>query len=40
MRIPEIDVSDDDSDEVKLENVIVCFDGEEIEVGSKVEYLC
>ena len=38
---PEIHCPEIDSvDEVKLENVIVCFDGEEIEVGSKVEYLC
>ncbi len=33
---PEIDPVD----EVKLENVIQCFDGEEIETGSKVEYVC
>ena len=32
---PEIDPVDD----VKLENVIKCFDWEEIEIGSKVEYL-
>ena len=32
---PEIDPVDD----VELENVIQCFDGEEIEIGSKVEYL-
>jgi hypothetical protein len=25
---------------VKLENVIQCFDSEEIEIGSMVEYLC
>ena len=33
---PEIDPVDD----VKLENVIQCFDGEEIEIGSKVKYVC
>ena len=33
---PEIDPVD----EVRLENVIQCFDGEEIEIGSKVEYMC
>ena len=33
---PEIDPVD----EVWLENVIQCFDGEEIEIGSKVEYVC
>ena len=33
---PEIDPVDD----VKLENVIQCFDGEEIEIGSRVEYFC
>ena len=33
---PEIDSVDD----VILENVIQCFDGEEIEIGSKVEYVC
>ena len=32
---PEIDPVD----EVKLENVIQCFDGEEIDIGSKVEYV-
>ena len=32
---PEIDPID----EVKLENVIQCFDGDEIEIGSKVEYI-
>ena len=32
---PEIDPVDD----VKLENVIQCFDGEEIEIGSRVEYI-
>jgi len=38
---PEIHCPEIDSvDEVKLENVIVCFNGEEIEVGSKVEYIC
>jgi hypothetical protein len=26
-------------DDVKLENVIQCFDGEEIEIGSRVEYV-
>ena len=37
---PEIHCPEIDSvDEVKLENVIACFDGEEIEVGSKVEYV-
>jgi hypothetical protein len=33
---PEIDLVD----EIKLENVIQCFDGVEIEIGSKVEYVC
>ena len=33
---PEIDPVDD----VMLEDVIQCFDGEEIEIGSKVEYMC
>ena len=33
---PEIDPVDD----VKLENVIQCFDGKEIEIGSRVEYVC
>ena len=33
---PEIDPVD----EVKLENVIGCFDGGEIEIGSRVEYVC
>ena len=38
---PEINCPEiDPVDEVKLENVIQCFDGEEIEVGSKVEYIC
>jgi len=38
---PEIHCPEIDSvDEVKLENVIQCFDGEEIEIGSKVEYVC
>ncbi len=32
---PEIDPID----EVKLENVVQCFDGEEIEIGSKIEYV-
>ena len=32
---PEIDSVDD----VELENVIGCFDGEEIEIGSRVEYV-
>ena len=32
---PEIDPVDD----VKLENIIQCFDSDEIEIGSKVEYL-
>jgi hypothetical protein len=35
LHCPEIDSVDD----VKLEKVIQCFDGEEIEIGSKVEYL-
>ena len=36
---PEINCPEiDPVDEVKLENVIQCFDGEEIEIGSKVEY--
>lgn len=33
---PEIDPVD----EVRLENVSQCFDGEEIEIGSRVEYVC
>ena len=38
---PEINCPEiDPVDEVKLENVVQCFDGEEIEVGSKVEYIC
>ena len=37
---PEINCPEiDPVDEVKLENVIQCFDGEEIEIGSMVEYL-
>ena len=37
---PEINCPEIDSvDEVKLENVIQCFDWEEIEIGSKVDYL-
>ena len=37
---PEINCPEiDPIDEVKLENVIQCFDGEEIEIGSKVEYI-
>jgi hypothetical protein len=37
---PEINCPEIDSvDEVKLENVIQCFDGEEIEIGSRVEYV-
>ena len=37
---PEIHCPEIDSvDEVKLENVLQCFDGEEIEIGSKVEYV-
>jgi hypothetical protein len=37
---PEINCPEiDPVDEVKLENVIQCFDGEEIEIGSKVEYI-
>ena len=37
---PEINCPEiDPIDEVKLENVIACFDGEEIEIGSMVEYL-
>jgi len=37
---PEINCPEiDPVDEVKLENVIQCFDGEEIEIGSKVEYV-
>lgn len=37
---PEINCPEiDPVDEVKLENVIQCFDGEEIEIGSRVEYL-
>ena len=38
---PEINCPEiDPVDEVKLENVIQCFDGEEIEMGSRVEYVC
>ncbi len=37
---PEINCPEiDPVDEIKLENVIQCFDGEEIEIGSKVEYI-
>ena len=37
---PEINCPEiDPIDEVKLENVVECFDGDEIEVGSKVEYV-
>ena len=37
---PEINCPEiDPVDEVKLENVIQCFDGEEIEIGSLVEYI-
>ena len=37
---PEINCPEiDPVDEVKLENVIQCFDGEEIEIGSMVEYV-
>ena len=37
---PEINCPEiDPVDEVKLENMIQCFDGEEIEIGSKVEYV-
>ena len=37
---PEINCPEiDPVDEVKLENVIQCFDGEEIEIGSMVEYI-
>ena len=37
---PEINCSEiDPVDEVRLENVIQCFDWEEIEIGSKVEYI-
>ena len=35
LHCPEIDPID----EVRLENVIQCFDWEEIEIGSKVEYV-
>jgi len=38
---PEINCPEiDPVDEVKLENVIQCFDGDEIEIGSRVEYVC
>ena len=37
---PEINCPEiDPVDEVKLENVIQCFDGEEVEIGSRVEYV-
>jgi hypothetical protein len=37
---PEINCPEiDPVDEVKLENVIQCFDGEEIEIGYRVEYV-
>ena len=37
---PEINCPEiDPVDEVKLENIIQCFDGEEIEIGSRVEYI-
>ena len=37
---PEINCPEiDPVDEVKLENVIQCLDGEEIEIGSMVEYI-
>jgi len=37
---PEINCPEiDPVDEVKLENVIQCFDGEEIEIGFRVEYI-
>ena len=37
---PEINCPEiDPIDEVKLENVTACFDGEEIEIGSMVEYV-
>ena len=37
---PEINCPEiDPIDEVKLENVIQCFDSEEIEIGSMVEYV-
>lgn len=37
---PEINCPEiDPVDEVKLENVIQCFDGDEIEIGSRVEYV-
>lgn len=37
---PEINCPEiDPVDEVKLENIIQCFDGDEIEIGSMVEYL-
>ena len=37
---PEINCPEiDPVDEIKLENVIQCFDGEEIEIGSIVEYI-
>jgi len=38
---PEINCPEiDPVDEVQLENVIQCFDSEEIEIGSMVEYVC
>ena len=38
---PEINCPEiDPVDEVKLENLIQCFDGDEIEIGSRVEYIC
>jgi hypothetical protein len=37
---PEINCPEiDPVDEVKLENVVQCFDGEDVEIGSKVDYL-
>jgi hypothetical protein len=37
---PEINCPEiDPVDEVKLENVIQCFDSDEIEIGSMVEYV-
>jgi hypothetical protein len=37
---PEINCPEiDPIDEVKLENVIQCFDSEEIEIGSMVKYI-
>ena len=38
---PEINCPEiDPVDEVKIENVIQCFDWEEIEIGSRVKYVC